>query len=218
MEKVQVKFGEWIEGGFNLYKNNFGTLVLASVFAVVIGTITAGLLAGPMLAGLALVTLQLLDRREPPPEAGKVFKGFDYFLQSFLFIIIWGIGILIVSAILGVIPVIGQLGSIVFMYAAQAFLMFGIFLIVDRKIDWLPASTESINIVKTNFWPFFGLSTVAAIIGSIGAIACGIGIVFTIPIQGCILAIAYREIFGGSEGRGQMSEDGGPTTEDPPSP
>ena len=59
----------------------FGTLVLASVFVVVIGAITAGILAGPMLAGLVLVTLQLLDRKEPRPEAGKVFKGFDYFLN-----------------------------------------------------------------------------------------------------------------------------------------
>ena len=41
------------------------------------------------------------------------------------------------------------------------------------------------------------LSLVAGIIGSIGAIAFGIGIVFTIPIQGCILAVAYREVFGG---------------------
>jgi hypothetical protein len=195
MSKVQVKFGDWIEGGFHLYKANFGTLVLASVFAVVISTVTAGILAGPMLAGLVLMTLQLLDRKEPRPEAGKVFKGFDYFLQSFLFVIVWGIGILIGSVILGTIPVLGQLASIAFVYVAQAFLMFGMFLIVDRQMDWMPASTESINIVKTNFWPFFGLSAVAGIIGSLGAIACGIGVVFTIPIQGCILAVAYREVF-----------------------
>ncbi len=195
MNKVQVKFGVWIEGGFNLYKANFGTLVLASVFVVVISTVTAGILAGPMLAGLVLVTLQLLDRKAPPPEAGKVFKGFDYFLQSFLFVVVWGIGILIGSVILGMVPVLGQLASIAFVYAAQAFLMFGMFLIVDRQMDWLPASTESFNIVKDNFWPFFGLSAVAGIIGSLGAIACGIGVVFTIPIQGCILAVAYREIF-----------------------
>ena len=202
MNKVEVKFGEWIEGGFNLYKANFGLLVLASIFVVVISAVTAGLLAGPMLAGLALITLQLLDRRDPAPEAGQVFKGFDYFLQSFLFVVVWGIGILIGSLILGVIPVIGQLASIAFVYAAQAFLMFGMFLIVDREMDWLPASTESINIVKSNFWPFFGLSAIAGIIGSIGAIACGIGVVITIPIQGCILAVTYRDVFDG-----QMTED-----------
>ena len=205
MDKVQVKFGDWIEAGFNLYKNNFGTLVLASIFAVVIGTVTAGLLAGPMLAGLALVILQLLDGKVPPPEAGNVFKGFDYFLQSFLFVVIWGIGLVIGSAILGAIPVVGQLASLAFAYAAQAFLMFGLFLIVDREMEWLPASTLSINTVKSNFWPFFGLSAIAGIIGSVGVIACGIGVVLTIPIQGCILAVAYRSVFGngGFSGMGE---------------
>jgi hypothetical protein len=52
-----------------------------------------------------------------------------------------------------------------------------------------------VNIVKTNFWPFFGLAAFASIIGSIGALAFGIGVVLTVPIQICILAVAYQEIF-----------------------
>ena len=195
MQKVPVKFGEWLERGFSLYKENFKTLVLASIFAVVIGTVTFGLLVGPMLAGLALITLDLLDFKEPKPEAGKVFKGFDYFAPSFLFIFVWGIGIFLASIIVGVLPIIGHLASLFIIYAAQAFLMFGLFLIVDRQTAFWPASLESINTVKTNFWPFFGLSVVAGVIGTLGAIAFGIGIVFTIPIQGCILAVAYRDTF-----------------------
>jgi len=196
MQTIQVKFSQWIEEGFNLYKDNFKTLVLASIVVVVISTVTAFILAGPMLAGLALVILGLRDKKEPKPEAGMVFKGFDYFVPAFLYIAVWGIGILIASVILGVIPLIGQLASLFVAYGAQAFLMFGLFLIVDRQMEFWPASQESINTVKTNFWPFFGLSIVAGFIGSIGAIAFGIGIVFTLPIQGCILTVAYREIFG----------------------
>ena len=198
MQKVQVKIGEWIEKGFNLYKANFGLLVLTSIIAVVLSSVTVGILAGPMIAGLALVILELLDRREPKPEIGKVFKGFEYFLNSFLYIVVWGLAVIIGSIILGLIPCIGQLAAIFFVYVAQAFLMFGIFLIIDRKMDFWPASMESINTVKSNFWPFFGLSLLAGIIGSLGAIALGIGIVLTIPIQGCILAVAYREVFGGA--------------------
>ena len=195
MPKTQVRFGEWIEDGFNLYKDNFKTLVLATIFVVVISTITAFILAGPMLAGLALITLELKDKKTPPPEASRVFKGFDYFVNSFLFVSIWGIGILVASVILGVIPVIGQLASLFAAYGAQAFLMFGIFLIVDRQMEFWPASQESINTVKSNFLPFFGISVVAGFIGSIGAIAFGIGVIFTIPIQGCILTVAYRKVY-----------------------
>ena len=196
MQKVEVRFGKWIEEGFILYKNNFGTLVLASVIALVLSTVTVGLLAGPMIAGLVIITLQLLRREEPKPDAGRVFRGFDHFLNSFLFVAVWGIAILIGSSILALFPVIGQLLSLFFIYAAQAFLMFGIYLIVDKQMNFRPASRESIQTVRTNFWPLFGLSAIASIIGSIGAIAFVIGIVFTIPIQACILAVAYQQIFG----------------------
>jgi hypothetical protein len=195
MQKVQVKFSQWIEDGFKLYKENFKTLVLAAVFVVVISTVTAFILAGPMLAGLALVTLGLRDKKVPKPEAGSVLKGFDYFVPAFLFIAVWGIGIMIASVVVGVIPFIGQLASLFVAYGAQAFLMFGLFLIVDKKMEFWPASQESINTVKANFWPLFGVSIVAGFIGSIGAIALGIGVVFTIPIQGCILTVAYREVY-----------------------
>jgi hypothetical protein len=62
-------------------------------------------------------------------------------------------------------------------------------------MDFWPASQLSIQTVKTNFWPFFALAAIASIIGSIGALAVGIGIVLTIPIQICILAVAYQAIF-----------------------
>ena len=205
MQKVNIKFGEWIEEGFNLYKHNFGTLVLASVIALVLSAITIGILTGPMIAGLVILTLQLLRKEEPKPDAGRVFRGFNYFLNSFLFMVIWGLAILIGSFILALFPVIGQLFSLFFAYSAQAFLMFGLYLIVDKQMNFWPASQESIHTVKTNFWPFLGLSVIASVIGSIGAIAFGIGIVLTIPIQVCILAVAYQEIF--EEARQPSSPD-----------
>ena len=198
MQKAEVKIGEWIEQGFNLYKNNFGTLVLASVIALVLSTITIGLLTGPMIAGLIIIALQLLRKEQPKPDAGRVFRGFRYFLNAFLFMLIWGLAILMGSFILSLFPIIGQLLSLFLAYAAQAFLMFGLYMIVDKQMNFWPASQESIQTVKTNFWPFFGLSAIASIIGSIGAIAFGIGIVLTVPIQVCILAVAYEEIFVGT--------------------
>ena len=196
MQKIQVKFSEWIEEAFNLYRENFKTLVLAAILVLVISAVTAGILAGPMLAGLASMILDLRDKKEPKPEVGRLFKGFDYFVPSFLYVVVWGIAIFIVSAIVGIIPIIGQLGALFVVYAAQAFLMFGLFLIVDRRMEFWPASQDSIDMVKSNFWPFFGLSVIAGFIGSVGAIAFGIGVVFTFPIQGCILTVAYRKVFG----------------------
>ena len=210
MEKVEVKFSEWIERGFNLYKANFGTLVLASLIAWALSCVTVGILTGPMLAGLLLITLGLFDKKEPKPEFGQVFKGFDYFLNSFLYVLVWGVALFVVSLLLNIIPCIGQVAALFVIYAAQAVLMFGLFLIVDKKADFWPASMESLDKVKANFWPFLGLSVVSGIIGSIGAIACGIGVVVTAPIHACILTVAYREVFAEVEFMTQDNEETAP--------
>jgi uncharacterized membrane protein len=199
MENVDVKFGEWIEKGFNLYKKNFATLVLASLIAVVLSAVTVGVLAGPMSAGVLLITFGLLDKKGPKPEVGTLFRGFDYFLNSFLFVIVWGIALFVASVVVSLVPCIGQLASLFVVFVAHALLMFGMFLIVDERREFWPASVESFNKVKANFWPFLGFAVVSNIIGSIGAIACGIGIVFTLPIQACILTVAYRDVFDGGE-------------------
>lgn len=199
MEKVNVKFSEWIENGFNLYKENFGVLVLASLIAILLSLVSFLVLAGPMIAGLIIVTLQIFDKKQPPPTAGTVFKGFDYFLNSFLFVLVWGVSTFVVTLIVALIPCIGVFISYFISFAVQAFLMFALFIIVDKKMDFWPASMESFEVVKTNFWPFLGFSIVIALIGGVGAIACGIGVIITMPIQYCIIAIAYREIFRGTQ-------------------
>jgi len=197
MDKVEVKFGEWIGSGFELYKENLGVLILASLIAMVLSVATLGILAGPMMAGVLLITLSLFDKKEPRPQVGDVFKGFDYFLQTLLFFIVWGLGIFVASVILGLVPCVGQLASVLLVFVAHAFLMFGLFLIIERQMDFWPASMASFEKIKTNFLPFLGFSVVVGIIGSIGGIACGIGVCLTAPIQACILTVAYREVFDG---------------------
>jgi hypothetical protein len=53
----------------------------------------------------------------------------------------------------------------------------------------------SIEKVKPDFFPFLGLYLVAAIIGEIGVLACGIGVFATMPICFAILAVTYRDVF-----------------------
>ena len=193
--KVDVKFSEWIQQGWELYKANIGVWIVASLLVIVINVATLGLLGGPMMAGLVWMALVLVDRKDPKPQMGDVFKGFDYFLQSFLFYLVWGIIMLAISLV-SLIPCVGTLVVIVVSITLHTALMFGLFLIVDKKMDFWPASMLSLNVVKPNFFPFLGLLVVAMLIGQVGAIACGIGVIVTMPITVCILAVAYRNVFG----------------------
>ncbi len=128
MEQVEVKFGNWIQTGFDLYKQNIGALILPSALAIIISGVTFGILAGPMMVGLILVTLRLLDKSEPKPAPGDVFQGFNYFIPAFLFAVVWGI----VFFVLSMIPFLGLL----LVLAGGTFLMFGLFLIADKKMEF----------------------------------------------------------------------------------
>ncbi len=66
MDTKEVKFGEWMSQSFDLFKENIGALILISLVAQLLTGISSGILTGPMLAGLALVTLQLVDKQGKP--------------------------------------------------------------------------------------------------------------------------------------------------------
>lgn len=193
-QPVEVPFVKWIEDGFILYKSHFATLVLAALIMLALSTLTLLILLPPLTAGIILLTLRLADGETPPPGAGAVFNGFSVFFNALLFMLIWGGVTLAGVFLMGWFPVIGQLAALFFSYSIQALLVFGMFLIADRRIGFWEASTQSMNIVKTNFWPFLGLTIVASVIGGIGAIAFGIGVIFTLPMNFCILAVAYRDV------------------------
>lgn len=193
--QVEVQFGQWIDEGFKLYKSNFFSLVIAAALVVVLSSLTMLILMPPLTAGFILLTLRMLDGETPPPGPGTVFSGFSVFFNALLFMLIWFIIILLGVMILGWLPIIGQLASLFFSYALQALLVFGMFLIADRNMGFWEASTVSMETVKANFWPFLGLTIVSSVIGGLGFILLGIGIVLTLPITFCILAVTYRAVF-----------------------
>lgn len=198
MVQVTVNLGEWFEKGFRLFREQFQMLVPATFMALILSVMSAGILAGPMLSGLLMITLSLLRRHHPEPGISHVFKGFKFFLNAAVFLIGWGLLICAGSLILWLIPGIGQLVVLFFIYSAQTFLMFGPFLIVDRDMDFLRATITSFNMVKGNFWPFLSVSAASGVIGSMGLIAFGIGVIVTVPLQVCILTVAYEAVFRGS--------------------
>ena len=195
MEKVDVKFGDWLEQGFALYKENLGLLIVPTLLVLIISMVTFGILAGPMMAGLVLMIVRVKDKTEPKPAIGDVFQGFQFFLNAFLFMVVYVVVSLVGSTILGIIPVIGGLAGIFFSYALAAFLLFALFLIVDKQMDFWPACMASVDKVKTNFWPFLGFTVVITVISLLGMIACGVGIIVTLPFYYCAAAVAYRDVF-----------------------
>lgn len=210
--KPEVKIGEWIQKGFELYKNNLPVLIPASLITLLLSSVTGGILYGPLAAGMILIVFALLDGAEPRPTAGDVFKGFDFFLQTLLFFLVWGILGFAGFLILFFIPCFGQLLSPLFLLVLQTAILFGLILIVDRRLDFWEASRISFEKVRANFLPFLGLAVLASLIGSLGAILCGIGIFLTFPIYVTTLVVAYRDTF--ADGASETAET--PSALEPP--
>jgi len=186
----EVKFNEWIAAGFEVFRANLGTLILATLVVVVLSGVTVSILSGPLFAGLVLMVLALVDKKEPKPGVGDVFQGLQLFLPAFLFAPVTMLVLGIVGGILLRIPLLGRLLALAWHFGIGTLLMFTLFLIADRKMDFWAAVKESTNRVKTNFWPFLGLFVVAGVLGSLGGLLLVVGVVVTLPLWACILAVA----------------------------
>lgn len=208
---TEVKF-DWIGKGFEIYKQNLGTLLVASLIAVVLSAFTFGILAGPMFAGMILIVLDLIDGKEKKPDVGRLFNGFNHFAQSLLFMLVWGLITFAGSFVLSFILCVGQIAAVFGSLVLNGLLMFGLFLIVDKGMEFWPASMESMKVVKTQFWPLVGYYIVASVLGGLGSVACGIGIFLTLPIMICSVAVAYREFFP-VQGAPQPEPEAAPATE-----
>jgi uncharacterized membrane protein len=200
-----ISVGDAVSYGWNSYWKNVGPLVVIALVViainVVVGLIGSATNSVPvqviiqfigffvsMLLSLGWLRVSLEVTRGVKPEVGDLFKfeGYGpYILASLLF----ALG-LYVGLILCIIP------GIIF---AVAFGFYG-FVIVDRGegigvIDSLKASAD---LTRGNRWNLFGLGLVLLLINFVGALACGVGLIFTLGITIITWAYAYRTLSGES--------------------
>ena len=191
MADGKVDIGGWISEAFEVYKANFALLCVATLLALLLSVFTCGVLAGPMWAGLTMILLRVSRQEQPAPQIGDLFKGFEFFLQSLLYVVV----IFAASFILGFIPMLGQVAPMLLM----PLVMFSVCLIVDQKLEFWPAITASFEKAKTEYVPLLVLWLVASLISAAGAILCGIGAILTAPFSAIVTVVAYRHLFEGAD-------------------
>ena len=88
---TKVDIGCEIGRGWAVFKENMVLLILASLVAMLVGVLSCFILMGPMLAGMFLIVQRLLKNDPEKPKVGDTFKGFEYFVDTFLCILAIGI-------------------------------------------------------------------------------------------------------------------------------
>lgn len=190
---VNISLGDWLAGGWQVFKENWGLMFGASMLAAVLSLGTFGILAGPLLMGLYRMAFKTI--RGEQPEIGDLFKWKGRFLQSFLtFLIFAAIHIGLTSA--------GDGG----LFAILSFLIDPLLtismalsmpLILERKVDVVAAINEVGRLIFSRdalMWWVVGL--VLLVIGALGFFGCFIGVFITTPWMIATAAVAYRDLFG----------------------
>ncbi|WP_416666755.1 hypothetical protein [Egbenema bharatensis] len=206
-----VDIGGYLSRGWELFKRNVGGFI---GFAVLLGGINIGFMvliamvdpaAGdpeqppsaiaslingistvisiPLQAGFYVVAFKLVKQR--PTTFSDFFRGFNDFLQLFLASLVSGIFI-ILGFLLLIIPGI---------YLAVAY-SFVVPLVIERKMEFWEAMETSRKVITKQWFAFFGLGVLMFFINLAGAIACGLGLLITIPLTYCTYTAAYEAILG----------------------
>lgn len=203
MADKQIDIGAELGKGWELYKANMGLLMVAALIGMVVSGLTCGVLGGPMSAGVFLIARRLIQKDPVKPQAGDVFKGFDYFLQAFLVFILLGVASAVLSMVLNVIPVLGQLASMVVSLFAGSVMMWALMFVVHQKLTAVDAIKKIFEGLKSGslMMPLvFGV--IACFLSGLGLLACVVGFIFTAPFSYCCLASAYETLYGDGSGDG----------------
>lgn len=191
---VNISLSDWLSGGWQVYKENWLMMSLATAFGGFLSFISLGILAGPLLMGLYRMAFKTM--RGERPDMNDLFKWEGRFLQAFL-------AFLIAAVIYFGLTGVGKNEPVfaVFSFLVVPFLtvLLGLALpnILERKMDVAAAINEVGRLVFSRdalMWWIVGL--VFATITGGGMIAFCIGVFVTIPLVVSAMAVAYRDIFG----------------------
>ncbi|MBV2235388.1 MAG: hypothetical protein KUL75_07560 [Sterolibacterium sp.] len=163
------------------WKNNLGGLaVLTLVFMLVswIPFANIGFIAG------YLRSILKVTRGEGQPQIGDLFNAWDCFGNLLVYVVL----IIIASAMLNLVPLLGALAS-----TALAFLAFpGIYLIVDRNVNFTDAFKWGLASIQANPGDWLLTYLVAAVISGLGALLLFIGVILTMPLGSLIYGQQYE--------------------------
>lgn len=235
-EGYHFDLSAYLSKGFDLFKQDVGgfvgyTLIFFAISAAASFIPFASLIAGPPLAvGWAIVAYNIVKRQHY--NFNEFFEGFNDFGQLLLVTLVTAI-ILFGTLIPAAVIIFGFASIDFFAYdgidfgdASPSLLILGIFavlvpivylgvawswsslFVVFYKMQFWDAMEASRKIISKNWSVVFLFSILVGLIGSLGVLALGVGILFTMPIAYCMQYVAFAEVTGLHDGEvGNRLED-----------
>ncbi len=200
----------WITKGWEMVSSEWQAFVGATLLMLLVTLVTLGICGPPLSVGLYRMLLK--RHAGKPVQATDVFEGFQYFGVAWGFTLLMLLAVLIVMIPLGVIGFLvtrgqgaeqaGQAAGTLFQglsnllsLAVGTITLFSMPLIADDRAGAVEALVESWNTVKANFWTYLLAFFIFQLISTAGVIACGIGMLFSMPLSLACIVACYRSVF-----------------------
>ncbi|WP_415324498.1 hypothetical protein [Chryseobacterium sp. MMS23-Vi53] len=207
------KIGKYISDGFELFKKDIGGFILATLLAIVMSIIP---FCGIVAMGNFLKICKKVDQGQKV-DAGDIFDFTDFWVYfKFLLLVLAIVFVLMIPLQISLMPIFiaaqedgehvnpavlfGGLGIWFFLYIIFLFALSVSFYFVQPLISLhriqsvRQAYSLSWKIAKKNFFMIFLFIIVVGIIAEIGFLACGIGLIFTIPLGICIKYVSFKDV------------------------
>ncbi|MCX7010270.1 MAG: hypothetical protein NTY53_24030, partial [Kiritimatiellaeota bacterium] len=174
---------------------NFPLLVLLFKLAIMVAV------AGPVMIGLARYILRLFENPEQSVDIGAAFntvlEGYQQLKDAAVLYLVIGGSFFVAQYALSLFlwPFLAVLASAVVSFFVATATMFSVWLMAEHKCGFQAALSGSWSAVKDNFHVFLVFHLMALGVGIAGVIGCGIGVVATMPLYLCLMAVAFREVF-----------------------
>jgi zinc-ribbon domain len=189
-----ISLGDWLSGGWQVYKENWALMSVATLLGFLLSAVTVGILAGPLLMGMFRMAFKTM--RGERPEIGDLFRWDGRFIQAFLTGLIFAAVHFALGGLGNNSPFFSLL-SVAATPLLSVMLGFTMSLIIERGLDVAQAINQVAKLVFSRdafMWWVVGL-VLAAITGG-GLIACGIGVLVTVPWMISASAVAYKDVYG----------------------
>ena len=166
--------------GYNYsYEASFG---FASILVLIVGYLILMVVAAAIQSAYLGGLLEIANGQ--PVSIGSFFKPRNT------------VNVIIATLIIGVASAIGSFCFILGLVIG-VFTLFTTVIIVDRNAPPIDAIKQSIDITKNNIGNVIIVWLLAGVIAVVGALACGIGLIVSIPVASLFLVYAYRKLTNG---------------------
>ncbi|MFA5206328.1 MAG: GYF domain-containing protein [Lentisphaeria bacterium] len=190
----EIRIGDCLNRSWALLKADpglvIGVTVVVMLAQVALGFIPVlGSVAGLLLGGVFTGGLYAFFLKKIRGETASFEDAFAGFKLAFVPLMLTGLvsGVLtMLGLILCIIP--GIYVAVCWMFAVPA--------VMDQKLAFWDGMELSRKTVSPKWFQFFLLMLVSGLVAVAGVLACGVGLVVTIPLSIGMIAYAYEDTFG----------------------